>query len=139
MASFVCDNRERLVLKPASDYGGSGVALGIETLQSDWDALIESHSPNGDFVVQEYVPVPEEMFPTVEDGHVQMRLKRFNINPFGIGGRYAGSITRISDRAVINVSAGGGLLPSVIGRHKRRLLAEDDDEREVLDGGQKPD
>ena len=36
-------------------------------------------------MVQEYVPVPEEMFPTVEDGHVQMRLKRFNINPFGIG------------------------------------------------------
>jgi hypothetical protein len=83
--------------------------------------------------VQEYVPVPEEMFPTVEDGHVQMRLKRFNINPFGIGGRYAGSITRISDRAVINVSAGGGLLPSVIGRHKRRLLAEEDEE-EVLHG-----
>jgi hypothetical protein len=70
--------------------------------------------------------VPEEMFPTVEEGHVQMRLKRFNINPFGIGGRYAGMITRISDRAVINVSAGGGLLPSVVGRHKQRLLAEPD-------------
>ena len=92
------------------------------------------HADRADYIVQEYVPVPEEMFPTVEDGHVQMRLKRFNINPFGIGGRYAGSITRISDRAVINVSAGGGLLPSVIGRHKRRLLAEDEDESEVLDG-----
>jgi hypothetical protein len=68
------------------------------------------------------------MFPTVEDGHVQMRLKRFNINPFGIGGRYAGMITRISDQAVINVSAGGGLLPSVVGRHRQRLLAEDDEE-----------
>ena len=90
------------------------------------------HADRADYIVQEYVPVPEEMFPTVEDGHVQMRLKRFNINPFGIGGRYAGSITRISDRAVINVSAGGGLLPSVIGRHKRRLLAEDEDESEVL-------
>jgi hypothetical protein len=72
--------------------------------------------------------VPEEMFPTVEGGHVQMRLKRFNINPFGIGGRYAGMITRISDQAVINVSAGGGLLPSVLGRHRRRLLAEEDEE-----------
>ena len=137
---FAADNRERLVLKPASDYGGHAVTLGMEASQSDWEALIEAHSRSGDFIVQEYVPVPEEMFPTVEDGHVQMRLKRFNINPFGIGGRYAGSITRISDRAVINVSAGGGLLPSVIGRHKRRLLAEDYDEteeEEVLDG-QKP-
>jgi glutathionylspermidine synthase len=131
---FVADNRERLVLKPASDYGGHNVSLGRETPQEEWEAIVEAHAERADFIVQEYVPVPEEMFPTVEDGHVQMRLKRFNINPFGLGGRYAGSITRISDRAVINVSAGGGLLPSVIGRHKRRLLAEEDDEQEVLHG-----
>jgi glutathionylspermidine synthase len=128
LLQFVSDNRERLVLKPASDYGGHGVSLGMETAQSRWDALIEEHVEDGDFVVQEYVPVPEEMFPTVEDGHVQMRLKRFNINPFGIGGRYAGMITRISDQAVINVTAGGGLLPSVVGRHRQRLLAEDEEE-----------
>jgi hypothetical protein len=131
LLQFVSDNRERLVLKPASDYGGSRVSLGMETEQGEWDALIESHAEQGDFIAQEYVPVPEEMFPTVEDGHVQMRLKRFNINPFGIGGRYAGMITRISDRAVINVSAGGGLLPSVVGRHKRRLLAEDEPEEAI--------
>jgi glutathionylspermidine synthase len=128
LLQFVSDNRERLVLKPASDYGGHGVSLGMETEGSQWDRLIEEHVEDGDFVVQEYVPVPEEMFPTVEDGHVQMRLKRFNINPFGIGGRYAGMITRISDRAVINVTAGGGLLPSVVGRHRQRLLAEDEEE-----------
>jgi len=126
LLDFVSDNRPRLVLKPASEYGGQDVSLGIETEQSQWDATIERHADLGDFVVQEYVPVPEEMFPTVEDGHVQMRLKRFNINPFGIGGRYAGMLTRISDQAVVNVSAGGGLLPSVLGRHKRRLLVEED-------------
>jgi len=129
---FVADNRERLVLKPASDFGGHGVALGMETGQEAWEAIIAAHAERDDFVVQEYVPVPEEMFPTVEGGHVHMRLKRFNINPFGIGGRYAGSITRISDRAVINVSAGGGLLPSVVGRHRRRLLAEGEEEEELL-------
>jgi uncharacterized circularly permuted ATP-grasp superfamily protein len=130
LLDFVSDNRERLVLKPASDYGGHGVALGIETEQSEWERLVGEHADQGDFVAQEYVPVPEEMFPTVEDGHVQMRLKRFNINPFGLGGRYAGTITRISDDAVINVSAGGGLLPCVVGRHKRRLLVEEAAEQE---------
>jgi glutathionylspermidine synthase len=128
LLDFVSDNRSRLVLKPASEYGGHDVALGIETEQGEWDRVLEEHAEAGDFIVQEYVPVPEEMFPTVEDGHVQMRLKHFNINPFGIGGRYAGMITRISDRAVINVSAGGGLLPSVVGRHKRRLLADQEGE-----------
>jgi len=126
LLEFVSDNRQRLVLKPASEYGGHGVSLGIETEQADWDRIITEHAERGDYIVQEYVPVPEEMFPTVEDGHVQMRLKRFNINPFGIGGRYAGMLTRISDQAVVNVSAGGGLLPSVLGRHKRRLLVEED-------------
>jgi Glutathionylspermidine synthase preATP-grasp len=125
LLTFVADNRERLVLKPASDHGGRGVMLGIETPQGEWEAAIEEHAALEDFVVQEYVPVPEEMFPVVVDGHGEMRLKRFNINPFAIGGRYAGTITRISDHAVINVSAGGGLLPSVVGRHKRRLLAEE--------------
>jgi hypothetical protein len=130
LLAFVSDNRERLVMKPASDYGGHGVSLGMETSQPDWDRLIEDHAGTSDYVVQEYVPVPEEMFPTVEHGHVHMRLKRFNINPFGLGGNYAGMITRISDQAVINVSAGGGLLPSVMGRHRERLLAEEgaDDE-----------
>ena len=112
LLAFASDNRERLVLKPASDYGGHGVALGIETAQSDWDSLIEAHCRPADYVVQEYVPVPEEMFPTVEDGRVQMRLKRFNINPFGIGGHYAGMITSISDRAVINVSPAAGCSPA---------------------------
>ncbi|HEY7121222.1 MAG TPA: glutathionylspermidine synthase family protein [Solirubrobacterales bacterium] len=131
LLDFVSDNRSRLVLKPASEYGGHDVALGIETEQGEWDEIIEEHAEAGDFIVQEYVPVPEEMFPTVEEGHVQMRLKHFNINPFGIGGSYAGMITRISDRAVINVSAGGGLLPSVVGRHRRRLLGEQEGDEDL--------
>ena len=129
LLSFVADNRERLVLKPASDYGGRGVMLGTETAQDEWEATIEEHADAGDFIAQELVPIPEEMFPIVEDGRVQMRLKRFNINPFAIGGRYAGMLTRISDQAVINVAAGGGILPTVIGRHRRRLLLEEDDEQ----------
>ena len=128
LLSFVSDNRERLVLKPASDYGGRGVMLGMETDQAEWEAAIEEHAGRGDFIVQEYIPIPEEMFPTIEDDHVQMRLKRFNINPYCIGGRYVGMMTRISDQAVINVAAGGGILPSVLGRHKRKLLLEEDEE-----------
>ena len=128
LLSFVRENRERLVLKPASDYGGRGVMLGMETDQDSWETAIEEHADDGTFVVQEYVPIPEEMFPAIEDGHVQMRLKRFNINPYCIGGRYVGMMTRISDQAVINVSAGGGILPSVTGRHKRKLLLDEEDE-----------
>jgi uncharacterized circularly permuted ATP-grasp superfamily protein len=128
LLSFIRENRERLVVKPASDYGGRGVVLGRETDQDTWEQVIEEHAERGDHIVQEYVPIPEEMFPTIEDGRVQMRLKRFNINPYCIGGRYVGMMTRISDQAVINVAAGGGILPSVVGRHKRKLLLEENGE-----------
>ena len=84
LLTFVSDNRERLVLKPADDYGGRGVILGNETDQATWDGTIEAQAPAGDFIVQEYVAIPEEMFPMVEDGRVQMRLKRFNVNPFAL-------------------------------------------------------
>ena len=72
--------------------------LGIETDQDTWEAAVAEHAERGDFIVQEYIPIPEEMFPTIEDEHVQMRLKRFNINPYCIGGR-VGMMTRISDQA----------------------------------------
>ena len=36
---FVADNRERLVLKPASSYGGHHVSLGMETDQSRWEEI----------------------------------------------------------------------------------------------------
>ena len=117
------------MLKPASDYGGRGVdARDWRRTRTPGTRRSRSTPSVGDFIVQEYVPIPEEMFPTIDDGNVQMRLKRFNINPYCIGGRYVGMMTRISDQAVINVAAGGGILPSVVGRHKRKLLLEENDE-----------
>ena len=46
-------------------------------------------------------------------------------------------ITRISDQAVINVSAGGGLLPSVVGRHKKPLMAEEETPTPTADAGER--
>jgi hypothetical protein len=101
------------VLKPASDYGGHNVHLGISTPQHQWDAIVYAHAGTGDWIVQEYLDVPVGSFPAIEDGRLVVRERHFNINPFAIGGRYAGMITRISTEPVINVSAGGGLLPCV--------------------------
>jgi uncharacterized circularly permuted ATP-grasp superfamily protein len=113
LPAFVSANRERLVLKPASDYGGHNVYLGLDTEQDAWDALVFAHAGTSDWIVQEYLEVPTGRFPAIEDGRLVVRERHFNINPFAIGGRYAGMITRISTEPVINVSAGGGLLPCV--------------------------
>jgi uncharacterized circularly permuted ATP-grasp superfamily protein len=114
LPSFVAGNRESLVLKPASDYGGHNVHLGRQTAQHDWEALVHAHAGTGEWIVQQYLDVPVGRFPAIDDeGHLVVHERHFNINPFTIGGRYAGMITRISTEPVINISAGGGLLPCI--------------------------
>ena len=44
LLDFVSDNRARLVLKPASEYGGHDVALGMETEQDAWDRIISEQA-----------------------------------------------------------------------------------------------
>lgn len=114
LPGYVIAHRDDLVLKPASDYGGHNVHLGLHTAQSEWDALVHAHAGTGEWIVQQYLEVPIGRFPAIDDeGHLVVHERHFNINPFAIGGRYAGMITRISTEPVINVSAGGGLLPCV--------------------------
>jgi uncharacterized circularly permuted ATP-grasp superfamily protein len=114
LAEYVRSNRDALVLKPASDYGGHNVHLGRLTYPDVWEALVDAHAGTGEWIVQLYLDVPTGQFPAIdEDGRLVVHDRHFNINPFAIGGQYAGMITRISTEPVINVSAGGGLLPCV--------------------------
>src|SRR5918994_3999267 len=50
LLDFVSDNRARLVLKPASEYGGDGVGPGGGTEQAEGEGGIERHAERGDFV-----------------------------------------------------------------------------------------
>ena len=51
--------------------------------------------------------------PTVINGKLEFSLKKVNLNPFALNGRYGGSLSRLSDEAIINVSHGGGLVPTL--------------------------
>jgi len=104
-------HRERLVIKPTCSYGGKGVSIGPETDVGAWDAVIDkAASEPGDWTVQHLVPIPEEPFPVFDPCMSTTSLK-VSLNPFLFGGRYAGAIVRLSRSSVINVSAGGGVVP----------------------------
>lgn len=109
LKSFIPGNKDRLVMKPSNKYGGKDVYIGRQTSQSKWEEVMEKHMENGDWVVQDYVTIPTETFPESSE-----KPKYMNINPFSLGGKYSGAITRVSDRPVINISAGGGLVPTLM-------------------------
>jgi glutathionylspermidine synthase len=117
---FVIDNKDKLVVKAASSYGGKDVFLGRETEQQTWEAVVDRHIASEEWVVQEYVNIPQEIFPEI-DRKVNLKLKKVNINPFAFNGKYGGTISRVSDKSIINVSAGGGIVPTMSVVRKKDL------------------
>ena len=113
LVPHVLEQREGLVLKPAHGYGGASVYVGSETAAGDWEKAV-GQGLAGAWVVQERVEIPEEAYPVVEDGRLSFRPFKVNVNPFYVRGAEVGAVTRASRSVVINVSAGGGSLPTFV-------------------------
>jgi len=114
LKKHIISHRDHLVLKPADSYGGKDVLIGHETDEATWMNLVERIlRSNEDWVVQRYVDISEMTVPIMNGSGVKLVNKKYNINPFVFAHRYAGSVARLSDQSVINVSAGGGLVPVI--------------------------
>jgi hypothetical protein len=113
LVPYVMEHRPRLVLKPAHGYGGRSVLVGDETPADTWAEAVAA-ALREPWVVQERVPIPEEVFPVLEDGELSFSPLKVNVNPFYVGGAEVGAVTRASRSSVINVSAGGGSVPTFV-------------------------
>ena len=60
------------------------------------------------------MPIPEEPFPLLEGDEVAIVPLKVNANPFYVAGAEVGAVTRASRSSVINVSAGGGSVPTFV-------------------------
>jgi uncharacterized circularly permuted ATP-grasp superfamily protein len=107
------EHRSELVLKPAHGYGGQSVFLGEETPPGEWSRVIEA-GLGQPWVVQERVPIPEEEFPLADESGLRFERLKVNANPFYVAGAEVGAVTRASRSSVINVSAGGGSVPTFV-------------------------
>jgi len=100
---------EAVVLKKGESHGGLHVLLpGFTTVEERHAALAAAEREA--WVAQDYVPLPRMRIPTRADADAR---KFYNWNPFLFGGKYAGAIARASDTPLINITLGGGLLPTL--------------------------
>lgn len=113
LVPHILENRVGLVLKPAHGYGGSEVFVGDETEPAAWEAAVMS-ALGAPWVVQERVTIPEESFPVFEEGALTFASLKVNTNPFYVRGARSGAVTRCSRSSIINVSAGGGSIPTFV-------------------------
>ena len=115
LLDFIRRQRQDLVLKPGDEYGGSGVTLGWETGETDWDVVIEKAvaTQQGCWIVQERIPIRREVFPWVQpDGKVDYRDMLVDFAPYLFRGRLCGFLTRLSATGLANVTSGGGQVPA---------------------------
>ena len=109
----VAQHREEMVLKPAHGYGGREVLIGDETAPAEWERALQAACAEP-WVVQERVAIPEEVFPTCASGTLAFSPFKLNVNPFYAAGLEVGAVARASQASVINVSAGGGSVPTFV-------------------------
>jgi hypothetical protein len=114
LIDFLKDEKDTVVLKPSgSSHGAQRVHIGRETPDGDWNAVVDKALKEGDWVIQEQVPVPVITVPDIVNQKLDFIYKKYNFNMLVFGGKYAGGFVRLSDESVVNVATGGGLMPAV--------------------------
>ncbi|MGH9649305.1 MAG: hypothetical protein ACRD3I_02425, partial [Terriglobales bacterium] len=114
LVPYVRKRRNHLVIKPNDEYGGTGVNLGWEMDEREWDAAIQAALADaaGAWVVQERIAVRRETFPQFEHGSgATMRDVLVDLAPYIFRGKFSGFLTRLSATGLANVSSGGGQVP----------------------------
>jgi hypothetical protein len=108
LVSFLSAHRDELVLKPADEYGGSGVVLGWRCDDTAWAAALD-RALTRPYVVQERVPIDSQLFPTMIEGELQLERQHFTLDPFVWNDTEAhGAHVRLNKSEVMNLSLGAG-------------------------------
>ena len=131
LLSWVSQNRESLVLKPALGSHGDGVLVGRSATQSDWDEAV-SRATSGGWIVMQYVAPEEMVLPIADpanDWRTTWQTERVDCNYYVYGAQVGSTIRRAADGPILNVARdtsdghpGGGLLISVPERAPRSAM-----------------
>ncbi|WP_077296912.1 hypothetical protein [Virgibacillus pantothenticus] len=111
-ATLVIINKDKLVLKVDNETRGSNIFIGKKTDSQTWSNLIYERK-NQNYIIQEYTEIPQVKVPLIEDGNVEFVKRNFGIDMFILGGKFAGVVSRISQKDIINVGQGGFEQPVV--------------------------
>ena len=108
LVPFLQQNRHRMVLKPNDEYGGSGIVLGWDVSDTDWESALRLAMAEP-YIVQERIILPEEPYPSLVDGRLSITDRIVDTAPFVYHGAFMDSVlTRLSSDPLVNVTAGSG-------------------------------
>ncbi len=113
---YVRANRERLILKPNRDYGGSGITLGERGTQSEWERALErALRADGGVVAQELIRFNTDLYPILEAGAIRFR-ERYLVTGVHAAKDESVILARMSEEPVVNITRGGAIVGVLVRR-----------------------
>ena len=107
LVDFIRSNRESLVIKPGSGYGGTGVCVGRKVAKEQWEYAVKTAVTKGNWVVQERVDTVGGLYQAGDEGY---DVHDMSWGFFVFGPWYAGVWVRVlprkNNRGVINCHQG---------------------------------
>jgi hypothetical protein len=114
LPEFIIDQRARLIIKPCNLTRGENVTIGALTTADSWNATVGRAVRSGDYVVQQYLPLPA--MEVITGNPPQAQHMAYELDTYLISGRYAGFLCRTSIDPIVNVGRSGIMVPVVIKR-----------------------
>ena len=109
---YLRENKEKLVLKPNRGYGGEGVVVGSVVSNSAWnEALQNAIEKPRSWVAQEQVKIMTAPMIVLEEKGRPKVTDRFVTLGVTATSRGVTFVGRCSEKPVVNITQGGGLVP----------------------------
>jgi hypothetical protein len=112
LPAYVADNRQKLVLKRRNLTRGEGVLVGPFTDESPWSGALAEAVRTGEWVVQQYIPLPVTNLVTGDPP--QVRPMMYEVDTYLFDGEFAGFLCRASSDPVVNVGRVGTMVPVIV-------------------------
>jgi hypothetical protein len=116
--------RERLVIKPNRNYGGTGVLIGAVVGDAEWGAAIDHALADRDdgWVAQAAVELPVLEFPVLDAAGAVRAESFYTVLGFAPSRYGMAALGRASQRRVVNVATRGGMFGMVVGHPPGRIV-----------------
>ncbi|MBK1720259.1 hypothetical protein [Thiocystis violacea] len=102
--------RQQLVCKPVSGYGGSDVVLGWTLEETAWREHLEKAARRGGSLLQQRVTLVPRTYPSLAEGLPSAELYA-DQNIYIADGELVGYLTRLATTPITNVSQGASIVP----------------------------
>ncbi len=117
LVEYTIDKKEDLVLKPMDKYASTGVCIGTDFEESEWEKVVKKEDKE-EYILQQFCQVPKIPMPMIRDKSIEFIDSNYLLGLFVYNEKLQGLYTRTSTTNVIGAETGSYTVPTFIVEEK---------------------